>query len=371
MLSFSYLLELAHGKAWTNIHSYLKSKQNEVCRLHYGLNAFYQEKYCESLIQYPTAQTVSGNPQLYHPTLFTCPSSGLFYLRNAKIFHKGYVQSPEGQFFSDLTYTTRDQGRLDKIRLKSILNTGTTKQLEGWYANITYPLSTHYYHWIVESLPRLHFISDYIQSLQGIFIPKGLLPVMREPLYYFGFQEKQLIELEESLSYEVEHLLIPNYCSGLNVPYWVKSFFRSNSFSEYRYQQSIASKKIYISRSDASCRRMINEKDIIPLLESAGFQVLSLTGKSFSEYIQLFSSASTIVGIHGAGLTHIVFSNPGVKILEIQPHASFPPHVYHSLASIVGGQYFYINGEQENRCNKNGDFYLNSKLLKNFLDLID
>ena len=112
---------------------------------------------------------------------------------------------------------------------------------------------------------------------------------------------------------------------------------------------------------------MINEEDIIPLLESYGFQIISLTGKKFSEYIELFSSASIIIGIHGAGLAHIVFSNPGVKILEIQPYSDFPPHVYHSLTSVIGGQYFYINGEQEDRHDKNCDFYLNAQLLENFL----
>jgi len=75
--------------------------------------------------------------------------------------------------------------------------------------------------------------------------------------------------------------------------------------------------KIYISRSDASTRKIINEDLLLPELLSRWYLVVNLTKLSFEDQATLFSRASHVIGQHGAGLTNLIYSPTDCKILEI------------------------------------------------------
>jgi capsular polysaccharide biosynthesis protein len=57
----------------------------------------------------------------------------------------------------------------------------------------------------------------------------------------------------------------------------------------------------------------------LPLLKSHGFEIVEAARMSFREQVATFSEASHVIGTHGAGLSHMVFSPPGAAALEIFP----------------------------------------------------
>ena len=96
--------------------------------------------------------------------------------------------------------------------------------------------------------------------------------------------------------------------------------------------------KLYVSRSDASYRHVLNEGDVVELLVKQGFRVIVPGQLSVRDQVSIFSQANVVVGCHGAGLTNIVWSGPGTKVLEIMPNG-YDDASYRFLAPLAGCAY--------------------------------
>lgn len=78
-----------------------------------------------------------------------------------------------------------------------------------------------------------------------------------------------------------------------------------------------ASKKIYLSRADSTIRKLVNEAEIEKIATQYGFEPVVMTGKSVAEQIRIFSSATHVIGPHGAGLANVIFCNEGSVLCEL------------------------------------------------------
>ena len=80
------------------------------------------------------------------------------------------------------------------------------------------------------------------------------------------------------------------------------------------------------------------------MVAKAGFQTVFPEDLDFEAQCALFSRVQSVIAIHGAALTNLVFCQPGVRVLEI-----FAPGYmnlcYAPLAARVGARYAYIFGE--------------------------
>jgi capsular polysaccharide biosynthesis protein len=84
---------------------------------------------------------------------------------------------------------------------------------------------------------------------------------------------------------------------------------------------------IYVSRRDTDRRVMRNEAELELRLDDLGVKSVVFSQHSLAEQIDLVRNATVIIGAHGAGMTHIINANSGLRVLEIMP--SQPG--YHSL----------------------------------------
>ena len=78
-------------------------------------------------------------------------------------------------------------------------------------------------------------------------------------------------------------------------------------------------KKIYITRENASYRKIVNEADIIPILRSKGYKVINPELYEINEQIKIFAEADKIISPHGSNLSNIIFCKPGTEIYELGP----------------------------------------------------
>jgi capsular polysaccharide biosynthesis protein len=90
-------------------------------------------------------------------------------------------------------------------------------------------------------------------------------------------------------------------------------------------------KRIYLTRAEANYRRVLNEPEVVEWLQKAGFLSVTLSELSVREQAALLSEAAVVVAPHGAGLTNLVFCQPGTKVLEIFPKNYSQPY-YWALA---------------------------------------
>jgi capsular polysaccharide biosynthesis protein len=305
------------------------------------------------------------------PRLVPIPETGVVFLKGARILGaEGTVISPDNRVFAEFTYVD-EPGGVGTHSVFRRLRFPKSRSLPGWYATITYPSSFAYYHWIVETLPRLRLIEPWLEALDGVFVPGRLEPAQRESLEVFGVKKEKMIPMEMMDHYEPEHLLVPLYCAGLNIPEWVPQYLREKVHGGG--EKAAPTRRLYVSRADASCRRVKNEAEIEGILKERGFETIRARDHSFLEQTRRFAEAEVVVGAHGAGLANVVWCQPGAKLLELLPSPDAPPHVYHSLMTAGGGEYWYLFGTpwpEDGDRDRNRDFIVNGPLLNENLTLL-
>jgi capsular polysaccharide biosynthesis protein len=97
-------------------------------------------------------------------------------------------------------------------------------------------------------------------------------------------------------------------------------------------------RKIIISRSLATSRRILNEQELVRTLECDGFELHCLERMTFEEQARLFSSASHIVAAHGSGLTNLLFAND-VRVCELFSKGHGVRSEYFQISAALGHQY--------------------------------
>lgn len=92
---------------------------------------------------------------------------------------------------------------------------------------------------------------------------------------------------------------------------------------------SIKRLKIFINRKEQTGRTISNFGKLEPILKENNFVIIYLEDLCISKQIEYFSRAEVIVGIHGAGLTNIIFSYKNKPtIVEITASDYIPTHYY-------------------------------------------
>jgi capsular polysaccharide biosynthesis protein len=72
-----------------------------------------------------------------------------------------------------------------------------------------------------------------------------------------------------------------------------------------------------VSRRDAGWRHIVNEEEVERLLAEFGFETVSCGSMPVEAQMTLFNRADAVIGVHGGGLTNLIFSEPGTQVLEI------------------------------------------------------
>ncbi len=193
-----------------------------------------------------------------------------------------------------------------------------------------FPLN--YSHFLADTLPRLACLGGRRDVTLAMSDQDA--PFVREALQACGFAEDRIVRFDDFSAIRAERLLIPRDCHAMPHPAykaaaWALDFLRSRMGLG---PKASLSRKIYVSRADAVGRRILNEDALLRVLTPAGYVPVTLAGRSVAEQAALFAGATHIAGLHGAGLTNVVFAPPGARLLEIFP-ASYGTPAFYLLAA--------------------------------------
>ena len=64
-------------------------------------------------------------------------------------------------------------------------------------------------------------------------------------------------------------------------------------------------------------RGVVNDREVVSFLSERGWTVIDPGRLSLARQIRLFAGARAVCGVHGAGLTNIVWCNPGCTVIEL------------------------------------------------------
>lgn len=209
---------------------------------------------------------------------------------------------------------------------------------------ITDNWSRNYYHWLTDAMPRLYVATrsnaDTEVLLPSLFEKIGYTRQSLEP-----FNLKGIRILKEKQCARVESLLLPTYVA--HTGNYNDEIIREvgRLYREYFGAPTSLGRRIYISRSKAPVRKILNEHEILPILLQYGFEIYHCENLSFKEQVRLLSEASILTGPHGAGFVNMMFMQEGAKVLEIHPRDEKVNACYYSMASAFDHSYFYMLAE--------------------------
>ena len=140
--------------------------------------------------------------------------------------------------------------------------------------------------------------------------------------------------------------------------------------------------RIYIDRSNSPSRKIVNNDEFLALLKRYNFNALSIEDYTFEEQVNLFRGANVVIGVHGAGLTNMVFSEPGkATMLEVLPPLCATSD-YWKLAAAYGFSYDafiaddldhprpdYSTWEHDPKTFNRQDVFINIERFEKFLQL--
>lgn len=247
-------------------------------------------------------------------------------------------------------------------------NTSETVAVLSFFSSRTY------FHWLYDVLARLQLI-----RMSGISVDKylisqnALLAYQEETLTMLGIPPEKILLTGPDFHLKAEKLVIssiPMY-SFLEYGRWPFDFIRRELFEGRNIGRS-GYDRIYISRSKATTRKIINEDQVMQLLSAYGYNLVVLEEHSVIEQIEIFASAHSIIAAHGSGLANLSFCSPGTQVIEIFAR-NYTPECYWLISNYLQLDYYSMvqDGcaqlEHENFCDQNIIVRLDE--LRNILDL--
>jgi hypothetical protein len=313
--------------------------------------------------------------QSYLPSLFSNEQEVQVYDRpvvridNAILYGgEGMMELPDGSFSLQTVWYP------EQLVLHPSYYSRSSKKikiLEGnWHPLFLY-WSRSYYHWLIETLPLLHGLNQFLPPGTRHIVPGPVSRFHRESLYLLGMTSGDWLEIKSEERFNLERawiappatLCYKKYNSRKIHVKMNKLLFEKPFIGPFKHspvglkwvaEKMIAAskkapisenlpKKIYISRELANCRKL-NESAILPILNKYGVVLFHLEKLSLEDQVRLFNRAELVVAPHGAGLSNLIFCKPGTRVIEI-----FEPKTmrlcYWSISDTFNLQYSYLIGK--------------------------
>ncbi|MCX7883174.1 MAG: glycosyltransferase family 61 protein [Brevinematales bacterium] len=209
--------------------------------------------------------------------------------------------------------------------------------------------SGSFFHWFGDVLQRM----EALNKTEGILLKNYVVflpdkPYFRRlaPLLEVYTPQVVFVKIFEKIF--CKHLLIvpPVAPTGNYRPVLMKNmrermlmFIDSQSVGNEKRNQN---KRIYISRKKAPRRRLVNEEDIFPILQKYGFEILIMEDLSLKEQIAAVQGAEVLMGLHGAGLTHMLWMKEKARVVELRGEKDDSNNCFFALAEALALSYFYF-----------------------------
>jgi len=208
----------------------------------------------------------------------------------------------------------------------------------------TFP-SPNYCHFLCDQVTRLTLYRQAGVDLATVAVIGARLaqPFQHEIAERFGAGE--WIATDRPRRIRVAELWVVSTCADNQHPAhvgakWARTAIRT-AFSVHTALPG--GKRLYVSRADASVRKVANEAALIERLTSLGFDIVAPGTMTVAEQAARFAQASHVVGLHGAGMTNVVFCPPGTSVLELL-HPYYATNAFAVLSRAGGLDYRAMAG---------------------------
>jgi len=223
----------------------------------------------------------------------------------------------------------------------------------------------NYYHFFMDTLSQVYLANKYVPADVPILVPhyfhaiKYVQEFLNDSTFLNG---RKIIVQQQDEYYAVKELYI---CKGT---FYSESIYDVvKSFGDLVSGNNGMNRKIFLKRDKNKHRAITNSEEIEQIAVSRGFEVCDTDGMSLKDQVRLFTDAGMVVGLHGAGLTNIIFRHrKPMKLLELFPADSRPDH-YRNICTMFGYGYDFAEGGDRDKSNK-ARFYMDPAVFSKKID---
>lgn len=288
------------------------------------------------------------------------PSGSLSIIETAGFLHNatGVIFNERGALTNSIIRFSKDAPKNARFAADKMVNvTEAGIDVKGFHdvvdvagvaidATNYFSFQGNYYHWIAETLPRIVAALRYCKK-------RSFVPTVVVNYPEMGFIQDSISYLKNRFEFHVHWMrsaFVASDCiiyvdgtrkparRGAAVERMVDSILGSTR------REGRGRKKIYVSRRLSSNRRVVNEATFRQLLANRGYEILELEMTSLLEQIEIFREAGVVVGVHGAGLTNMIWMPVGASVVELRPE-SLRRNDFLCLAAAVGHKFYTIECE--------------------------
>lgn len=299
--------------------------------------------------QQPTGTTyqdlAAAQPAYWSPAVSVTPSDHQYMIGGAWSYApKSLATIEQGEVWSDPRTTavfSSTRELIEDLSYGNSLLVASSQKLPpvqpfiGTLAVLPIRYSGNYCHWMFEFVARAGLLrSAYPQweGIDGILIDPAQARFQQETLQALGLPEHKLIRNTAGVHLKADRLVAPSLFAHWPIFDRETCQLLRDLFLDDSQSRSVTpTKRIYLTRAEANYRRVLNESEVVEWLQKSGFVSVTLSELSVREQAALLAEAAVVVAPHGAGLTNLVFCQPGTKVLEIFPKNYSQPY-YWALA---------------------------------------
>jgi tetratricopeptide (TPR) repeat protein len=205
-----------------------------------------------------------------------------------------------------------------------------------------------YFHWMFDVITRFELLqrSGSIETIDKFVVNSCSSSYEKETLNTLGIPQDKLLESYDLPHFTADKLIVTSVSKvAAGTSKWKCEYLKKMFLNEEKKSlPTDYSERIYISREQASYRRIVNEKDVISCLEKFGFRTVKLETMSVAEQALCLAAAKVVIAPHGAGLTNLVFCSPGTKVIEIFSPI-YVPVCFWAISNLCNLEHYYLIAE--------------------------
>lgn len=230
--------------------------------------------------------------------------------------------------------------------------------------------SGNYYHWYMDCIPRLLMAENYLED-HVVIIPERFksYSFIKESMALLG---KEVIFVRPKINYKVSEILLPSRIGDIG-QYRIELLIKLKEKFVKDEDRIVGKRKVFIMRRPAKARNIVNKDALIEIMNGFQYEIHYFEDYDLLKQIDIIKKTKILVGIHGAGLTNMVFMPKGGTVLEFRngEDGSKLVNCFFTLAAELGLNYYYTTNKSTDRLMNKGDFDIDLIKLRETLEVID
>jgi hypothetical protein len=203
-------------------------------------------------------------------------------------------------------------------------------------------VSGNYYHWLMDAVPRWKMLlAAKYSEYDFVLLPGPSAPFEDEILDLLEVPKAKRLRCSRNFIHQFERLVVP----VMPFPEWEIATWACDWVRSLFPSKNTGPERIYISRRNATRRRLVNEAELEAQLQAMGFVSIQSERLSVAEQAAVFRSAKCVVAAHGAGLVNMVFAPANALVVELlHPGIIIRPAIK-NLTVVAGQRHTIVTGE--------------------------